>query len=68
MLWSIKIWKQSDPLEALIKKNTEELQGIEDSVWLSLYMKDNEYVRHPSRPLAPAWAVLKFIKQLSHAL
>jgi hypothetical protein len=29
---------------------------IADSVWLSLYMRDNE--QHPSRPIAPGWAVL----------
>jgi hypothetical protein len=52
----LKIWKQSDPSEALITKN---YKRITDSVWLSLYMRDNEYVQHPSRPLAPAWAVLK---------
>jgi hypothetical protein len=25
---------------------------------LSLYMKDNEYVQHSSRPQAPSWAAL----------
>jgi hypothetical protein len=46
-----KIWKQSDPSEAL---TTKYYKRIADSVWLSLYMRDNEYVQHPSRPLAPA--------------
>jgi hypothetical protein len=32
---------------------------IADSVWLTLYMRDNEQVQHPSRPLALAWYVLK---------
>jgi hypothetical protein len=31
---------------------------IAESVWLSLYRRDNEKVQHPSRPLAPAWAVI----------
>jgi hypothetical protein len=28
--------------------------------WSSLYMGDNENVHHPSRSLAPAWAILNF--------
>ena len=37
-----------------------------DSVLLSLFMRDNENVQHPSRPLASAWAVLssKYMKIL----
>jgi hypothetical protein len=31
---------------------------IVDSVWLSLYRRENEYVQYSSRPLAPAWVVL----------
>jgi hypothetical protein len=31
-----------------------------NSVWLRLYMRKNERVQHPSRPLTPAWAVLNF--------
>jgi hypothetical protein len=31
---------------------------IADSVWLNLYMRDNEKVQHPSRPQAPVWVVL----------
>jgi hypothetical protein len=46
-----KIWKQSDPSEALITTN---YKIILDSVSLSLLMRDNEYVQHLSRPLAPA--------------
>jgi hypothetical protein len=30
---------------------------IADSVWLCLYMRDNEKVQYPSRRLAPAFAV-----------
>jgi hypothetical protein len=33
---------------------------IADSVWLSLYMWDNEKVKLSSRALAPAWAILNF--------
>jgi hypothetical protein len=51
-----KIWKQSDPWEALIIKKKH--KRITDSVWLSLYFGDNEYMQYPSRPLAPAWAVV----------
>jgi hypothetical protein len=48
----LSIWKESDPSEALITTKLQEY--IADSVILSLYMRDNEYVQHPSRPLAPA--------------
>jgi hypothetical protein len=47
--------EQNDPPEALI---TTKYMKIAELVWLSLYMRDNEKVQHPSRPLAPAWAVL----------
>jgi hypothetical protein len=52
LLWSIKIWKRNDPSEALITSN---YKRIADSVWLSLYIRDNEYVQHLSRPLAPKY-------------
>jgi hypothetical protein len=46
-----------DPKETLI---TTKLLGIfADLVWLSLYIRDNEKVQHPWRPLAPTWAELK---------
>jgi hypothetical protein len=32
--------------------NHNKLQEIADSVWLSLYIRDNEYVQHLSLPLA----------------
>jgi hypothetical protein len=43
------------PLKHYSQQNYME---VEDLVWLSLYMKDNEYLQHPSCPLAPAWAAL----------
>jgi hypothetical protein len=45
--------------------NQQNHKRIADSVWLILYMRDNEYVQHPSCPLAPAWAVLKSGTQFS---
>jgi hypothetical protein len=55
LVW-LKFWKQSDSSEALITKSQQNYKRIAESVWLSLYMRGNKYVQHPSRPLAPAWA------------
>jgi hypothetical protein len=41
---------------------------IVDSVWLSLYMRDNENVQNPSRPLAPTWAVLESGLNFQHLI
>jgi hypothetical protein len=38
---------------------------ITNSVWLSMFMRDNKKVQHPSRTLAPALAVLNFHNQFS---
>jgi hypothetical protein len=46
-------------LENVIPWNHEKQQfsrNITDLVWLILYMRNNEKVQHPSRPLASAWA------------
>jgi hypothetical protein len=39
-------------------KSKQNYKQTAESVWLSLYMRNNEYLQHPSSPLAPARAVL----------
>jgi hypothetical protein len=41
-------------------KSKQNYMKIADSVWLSLYMRDNEIMQHPTRLLAPAWAVFNY--------
>jgi hypothetical protein len=46
---------------------------IADSVWLGLYMTENENMQHPLRPLALAWAEhnfqhLKVLKSINNKL
>jgi hypothetical protein len=54
---TMKIWRQSDPSEALITTKLQD-NWFDSVFFFSLYMRDNKYVQHPLRPLAPAWAVL----------
>jgi hypothetical protein len=54
-------YKNVDKVWPLESTNQTNYMKIADSVWLSLCMRPNEKVQHPSRPqLAPAWAVLTF--------
>jgi hypothetical protein len=49
MLWTSKLLKKSWN-EVIPRKHISQQTNkrIADSVWLSLYMRDNEYVQHPS--------------------
>jgi hypothetical protein len=50
------VWKSGNKVIPRRHKSQQNHMKIADSVWLSLYTRDNEYVQHPSRPLALASA------------